>query len=175
MTCGPNLAQPPVSINENLLEHRHTHLFTYCVGLRARSKFWQFISLPWLLIFCWVSLYFLWEYVRLYDTDGDIWRDRTLSSVSWGPVQFCTCTRPSRKPEIHGDLSKPTGASHSMILVKFLASRAVYCLSQQELQSHAGCDFILPVGLPPGLLQVFGRCPGIWDLSTFWFKLNPRF
>ena len=109
-------------------------------------------------------LYFLWDYVRLYDTDGDIWRDRTLSSVSWVPVQFCTCTRPSRKPEIQGDLSKPAVVPHSMILVKFLANRPVCCLSQPELQSHAGRDFILPTGLPPALLQVlanvqaFGIC-----------------
>lgn len=109
-------------------------------------------------------MYFLWEYVRPYDTDGDIWRDRTLSSVSQVPVQFCMCTRPSRKPETHGDLSKPTVVSYSMSLVKFLANRAAYCLSQPGVQSHAGCTLILPVSLPPGLLQVlanvqaFGIC-----------------
>lgn len=65
------------------------------------------------------------------------------------------------------DLSKPTVVSHSVILVNFLASRAVYCQSQPELQSHAGCDFILPIGLPPGLLQVLANVQafGIYLLS----------
>lgn len=171
MACGPNVAQPPASVNKILLEHRRIHLFTCSVGRRTQPKFWQFISLPWLLIFSWVSLYFLWEYVRPHDPNSDIWRDRTLSRLFWVFVQFCTCTQPSRKLEIW-ELIK---AHYECIILWsvlnfWLIGQSAACLnpnsslmlaviSVSPLVCHQNC-------------YCFGQCPGIWDFSTFWFKLS---